>query len=283
MRQTGSSLHGVDEPTMRRLLVHEARVHSLPGRELRDLGDAILLYDPLDPEPFWNRAEAIRWPSDADGFDRRLAELLIQFASLVRQPHIWPAPAYDTPDDLIARLESNGFRDVGGGTVMVLVDPDRAEQRVAAPLPPGLRLERLHGLVGGPAQDAAGDIVSVLLDAFGVESDRRAGIESETVASLGHAAFTYYLVRLDGNPAAVARRATFDGASYLSSIGTATWARGWGLGRAVTAAASIDAVADGSEWTYLGVFNDNDVARRVYEEVGFVQVGDACPDLLLIG
>ena len=39
----------------------------------------------------------------------------------------------------------------------------------------------------------------------------------------------------------------------------------------------------GSEWTYLGVFNDNETARRVYQDVGFVQVGEPCPDLLLIG
>jgi ribosomal protein S18 acetylase RimI-like enzyme len=268
---------------MRHLLVHEARVHSLPGREIRDLGDAILLIDPGDPEPFWNRAEAIRWPDDPDAFDRRLGELLILFTSLVRQPHIWPAPAFDTPSDLVARLESNGFRDVGGGSVMVLVDPARAQRRAAAPLPDGIRLERLHGLSGDAATRAAGDIVSVLLDAFGVDAERRAGIEAETAASLGHGAFTYYLLSLDGNPASVARRATFDGASYLSSIGTADWARGWGLGRAVTAAACVDAEAAGSEWTYLGVFADNDIARRVYLDVGFAQVGDACPDLLLIG
>ena len=51
----------------------------------------------------------------------------------------------------------------------------------------------------------------------------------------------------------------------------------------MTAAASVDAVAEGSEWTYLGVFNETDLARRAYEGVGFTQVGDACPDLLLIG
>ena len=273
----------VDSATMRRLLIHEARVHSLPGRELRDLGDAILLHDPLDPEPFWNRAEGLRWPTDPDAFDRRLTELLVLFTSLVRQPHIWPSPLHDTPDDLVARLEANGFRDVGGGSVMVLTDPGVARARADAPLAPGLRIERFHGLAGEPAKDAAADIVTVLLDAFGVDPDRRSGIEAETAASMGHAAFTYYLATLDGNPAAVARRATFDGASYLSSIGTAEWARGWGLGRAVTAAASVDAVDAGSEWTYLGVFNDNDVAKRVYHDVGFIQVGAACPDLLLIG
>jgi len=268
---------------MRRLLIHEARVHSLPGREIRDLGDAILLHDPIDPEPFWNRAGAIHWPADADGFDRRLGELLVVFASIFRQPHIWPSPAHDTPPDLVARLEANGFRDVGGGCFMVLADPVRANERGAEPLAPGIRLDRFHGLRGEPATRAAADIVSVLLDAFSVDPDRRSSIEAETTASLGHAAFTYYVASLDGNPAAVARRATFDGASYLSSIGTATWARDLGLGRAVTAAASADAVAAGSEWTYLGVFAENEVARRVYRDVGFAQVGDPCPDLLLVG
>jgi len=283
MRATEPSLHGVDALTMRRLLIHEARVHSLPGREIRDLGDAILLHDPIDPEPFWNRAGAIHWPAEAVAFDRRLTELLVTFTSILRQPHIWPSPAHDTPPDLVARLEANGFRDVGAGCFMVLTDPDRANERAGEPLAPGIRVERFHGLGGEPATSAAADIVSVLLDAFSVDPDRRSGIEAETTASLGHGAFTYYLASLDGNPAAVARRATFDGASYLSSIGTATWARGRGLGRAVTAAASADAVAAGSEWTYLGVFTENGVARRVYRDVGFAQVGDPCPDLLLVG
>jgi hypothetical protein len=273
----------LDAATMRRLLIHEARVHSLPGRELRDLGDAVLLYDPMDPEPFWNRAEGLRWPSDPVAFDQRLTELLVTFTALVRQPHVWPSPLHDTPDDLVARFVANGFRDVGGGSVMALSDPDVARARATARLAPGLRIHRYHGLDGRAASEAAADIVTVLLDAFGVDPDRRSGIEAETAASMGNDAFTYYLASLDGNPAAVARRATFDGASYLSSIGTAEWARGLGLGRALTATAAIDGVDAGSEWTYLGVFNDNDVAQRLYRDVGFVQVGAPCPDLLLIG
>ena len=268
---------------MRRLLLHEARVHALPGREVRDLGDAILLHDPDDPEPFWNRAEGVRWPSEPDAFDRRLTELLVLFTSLMRQPHVWPAPLHDSPVDLVARLEANGFRDVGAGNVMLLTDPDLARQRAGRPLEPGIRLHRSHGLTGDAAAHAATDVVSVLLDAFGVDPDRRAGIEAETAASMRNAAFTYYLVTIDGNPASVARRATFDGASYLSSIGTATWARGWGLARAVTAAATVDAVDAGSTWIYLGVFDENEVAKRVYGDVGYVQVGASCPDLLLIG
>jgi ribosomal protein S18 acetylase RimI-like enzyme len=76
---------------------------------------------------------------------------------------------------------------------------------------------------------------------------------------------------------------TFEGASYLSSIGTARWARGRGLGSLVTRTAVADAVAAGSRWTYLGVFADNAVAIGVYERAGFRRLGGPAPDLLLVG
>ena len=102
------------------------------------------------------------------------------------------------------------------------------------------------------------------------------------MASLAHPWFTHYLVRLDDRPAAVARRATFEGASYLSSIGTAGWARGRGLGSLVTRLATLDGLAADSEWVYLGVFADNTPAIGIYERSGFVRVGEPCPDLLLV-
>jgi ribosomal protein S18 acetylase RimI-like enzyme len=211
-----------------------------------------------------------------------LTEILVLFASLGRQPHIWASPAHDAPTDLVARLTANGFRDMGPGNVMALVDPAPARQGASGPPPPGVTIERLAGLAGRRATIAAESVVDVLLDAFDVEAQRRAGIEGETIASLGHPWFTQYLIRVDGAPAAVARRATFDGASYLSSIGTAGWARGRGLGSLVTQVAAAEALAAGSEWTYLGVFADNAVAIRVYERCGFERVGEPAPDLLLI-
>jgi ribosomal protein S18 acetylase RimI-like enzyme len=114
-----------------------------------------------------------------------------------------------------------------------------------------------------------------------VEPGRGPGIEAETVGSLGHPWFTHYLLRVGGLPAAVARRATFDGASYLSSIGTAGWARGRGYGGLVTRAAAMDGAAAG-EWTYLGVFSENTQAIAVYRRVGFERVGGSCPDLVLV-
>jgi ribosomal protein S18 acetylase RimI-like enzyme len=272
----------IDPATMRWLLLHEARVHANPGRDLRDFDDAILLHDPLEVDPFWNRLEAIRWPDEPEAFDRRLAEALVLFAALGRQPHVWAAPLHDTPTNLTARLSSNGFIDMGGSDMMVLVDPRPARAAVSGPLPARVDLERMTGLVGPRADAAATAVVGVLLDAFEVEPERRAAIEAETVASLGHPSFTYYLARLDGEPAAVARRATFDGASYLSSIGTAGWARQQGLGRLVTVSAVADAVTAGSEWTYLGVFTDNTGAIDLYRSVGFERVGAPSADLLLV-
>jgi ribosomal protein S18 acetylase RimI-like enzyme len=272
----------VDAATMRRLILHETRVHAMPAREVRDLGDAIVLHDPIDPEPFWNRLVGIRWPADPAAFDRRLTEMLVLFASLGRQPHIWPSPLHDTPADLVERLVTNGFRDTGEGCVMVLTDPLPSEALATRPLAAGIEIERLSGIRGRVADEAATAIVEVLADAFDVGTERRLGVTAETITSLARPTFTHYLARLDGRPVAVARRATFDGISYLSSIGTAAWGRGRGLGRLVTATASADAVAAGSEWTHLGVFADNRAAIRLYHDLGFERVGEPCPDLLLI-
>jgi ribosomal protein S18 acetylase RimI-like enzyme len=272
----------IDAATMRRLLLHEAQVHSVPGRDLRDLGDAIVLSDPAEPEPFWNRVEAVRWPDEPGAFDRRLTETLVLFGSIGRQPHIWASPLHDAPGDLVERLVANGFRDVGAGNVMILADPGPATT-AAARLPANdMTVERLAGLAGRAAEAASAAIVEVLVDAFDVDPGRRGAIETETAASLGHPWFTHYLLRLDGRPATVARRATFDGASYLSSIGTAAWARSRGFGGLVTRLATADALHAASEWVYLGVFADNPGAIRVYERSGFERLGTSCPDLLLI-
>jgi ribosomal protein S18 acetylase RimI-like enzyme len=272
----------IDPATMRRLMLHEARVHAVPGRHLRDLGDAILLHDDAEPEPFWNRLESLRWSADPTEFDRRLTEVLVIFASLGRQPHIWASPLHDAPIDLVERLKANGFRDLGAGNLMALADPEPARLAAAEPVPAGVTVERLARLPVSEAGSAAAGIVDVLLEAFDVEEERRPGVEAETVASLAHPWFTHYLVRLDGQPAAVARRATFEGASYLSSIGTARWARGRGLGSLVTSLATLDGLAADSEWVYLGVFADNAPAIGIYERSGFVRVGGSCPDLLLV-
>jgi len=268
---------------MHRLLRHEAEVHAMPGRTLRDLGDSLLLTDPVEHEPFWNRLEAVDWPEEPAAFDRRLAEVSVIFASLGRQPHVWGSPPHDRPSDLADRLRANGFEDMGPGYLMVT--RDAAPARAALDRVPNgsWTLDRLSSLEGLAATEAAEAIVGVLLSAFGVEEERRAGVTVETMASLRDPRFTHYIARLDGVPAAVARRATFDRLSYLSSIGTVDAARGHGLGRLVTATAMLDAEAAGSDYIHLGVFADNPVAIGLYRSLGFEFHGDPGPDLMLVG
>jgi ribosomal protein S18 acetylase RimI-like enzyme len=264
---------------VRWLAWHEARAHALTSREVRDLGDAWLLHDETDREPFWNRVAGVAWPEAPAAFDRRLGDLFALFAGLDRIPHVWPFPGFDEPPDLTERLLANGFVDHGGGLLLVL-DPGRAT--LDAPEPPaGVTVERLHRLNGPAAVDAAEALGGVLLAAFDVEPARRVAIELEAVQGLTTDAYHAVVARVDGRPAAVARRTTFAGGSYLSSIGTDPAFRGRGLGRLVTAIAAADALEAGSRWTYLGVFEDNDVARRLYADLGFAAIGGLAPDLLL--
>lgn len=258
-------------------------MHAVPGRRLEDLGHGILLLDPVDPEPFWNRLAAVRWPTDPVAFDRRLAETAIRFVGAGRQPHLWVSPPHDEPADLAGRLVANGFEPIGDGLLMITADAGPARAVVARALDRGVAIHRYQRLREDPARAAAAAIVGVLLDAFGVGEDRRAGVEAETMATLADPRFVHYLVTVDGVPAAAARRATFDGLAYLSSIGTAPWARGRGLGRTVTATATADGLASGSAWVHLGVFADNDGAIALYDSLGFQRSGAPGPDMLLVG
>ena len=275
-------LADLDPALYRALELHETKVHARAGRVLRDLGDAYLLHDASDREPFWNRIAGLRLPDDPGAFDHRLTELMALFHGLDRIPHIWPPVLHPEPADVVERLVAAGFEDAGKGLVMILADPSALDAG-ARPTPhPRVTLERMTAVPRGEARErVASEIASILIDAFDVDPGRRAGVIAETAALFDHTDQHIVLARIDGEPAAVARRTTFDRMSYLSAIGTKAAYRGHGLGKLVTATVIEDALAAQSRVVYLGVWNENEPAIALYGNLGFVRLGSPAPDLLL--
>lgn len=273
-----------DPELARRLLVHEARAQQSVGRELRDLGDGWLLHDPADPEPFWNRLIAPRWAADTAGFNRRLDEVVTLFATLDRLPHIRPMPIGNEPPDLTSRLLSAGFEIVGGDRRMLLVDPavcrDAATSWQSQPRP-GLTVERLPDGAPGGRRSWAAEVAMVLAEAFRVDPLRRVALETDVLACAARRGCSLILLREDGVPVAVARRASVGDGSYLSSIGTRPAWRDRGLGTLATALAVVDALDAGTAFVHLAIELDNERTRAFYQRLGFAVIGDAVPDLLL--
>ena len=287
-----------DDPELaRRLVLHEARAQEAPSRELRHLGDAWLLHDPNDAEPFWNRVIAPRWPSEPAAFNRRLDEVITLFATIDRLPHVRPLPLGGEPPDLPRRLAAAGFEWLGADRRMVLVETDgararlaAAEARVAAAFGRESVTVTRHGSGGvasavpqpwGERRRWASEASLTLEHAFGVDPGRRVALENDVLACVTRPGCSIVLIRVDGEPAAIARRAATGDGSYLSSIGTRPRFRRRGLGSLATSLVVADAVRSASPVVHLSVEVDNDAGRELYESLGFAVVGEPAPDLLL--
>ncbi len=270
---------GLDAETLRFLEIHQTRAVAIPGRGWHDLRDSVMLFSAADSEPFFNRLAAVRWPADPAAFERRLSQALELFAALDRRPYIWVNPGQSTPGDLIDRLRAHDFVDLGGGYEMLLVrdprdDPDE-------PLPQGAQLHHWHGSPDVDIPARAEALALVVGDAFHVPRDRHANLVVEIGLTLATSAYHAYLLTIDGVPVATGQRYTFDGASYLSSIGTRPgWQRN-GLAELITRRLAGDSLADGCNLVYLAVQADNSTAIRVYERAGFAVLGSRSADLLM--
>ncbi len=260
---------------VRALELHEARALGRGRRTVRDLGDAILLHDPGEPDPFLNRVSGLRLPSEADAFDRRLAELVALFATLDRRPHVLLSPRFQAPVDLRQRLLSEGFVDVGGTYAMTRF---AAPTQPAPGLPRGARLEWLSA--AGERRQAVGrGAALVMSESFEVEPAMQEQIADDLDATSG--AWDVCVLFVHDEPVAAGRRFTADGLTYLSSIGTRRPWWGHGYGAAVTAALVESGRRSGGNLVHLDVEWQNARAMRTYWRLGFEIIGDRIADLLL--
>lgn len=269
---------GLDQETLRFMEVHPARAVTIAGRSWRDTGDAVMLFSAGEREPFFNRLTAVRWPSEPAAFDRRLAEACALFGALDRKPCLWVIPGLSTPADLVSRLKANGFVDQGGGYDMVLT-----QEPPAGPpeLPKGAALEHWQAVPADQVPEKAAALALVIGESFGIPPERHLNLTREIGLTMARPDFHAYLLSIDGEPVATGERYTFDGASYLSSIGTRPAWRGKGLARAITGTLARDSRSTGADLIYLGVYADNIGALRLYKSLGFAVLGPRSSDMLL--
>ena len=275
-------LLGLDDATVRFLEVHRLRAIAIPGRSWRDLGDATLLFSSSERDPFFNRLTAVRWPADTRAFDARLREAIEMFGSLERRPYIWITPGATTPADIVDRLAANGFVDQGGGLDMLLVDHagSPANGCESGRLPERARLEHWHRTPPEKLVSRAESLALVVAEAFQIPATRHRNLVAEIALTLTQPNFHAYLLTIDDEPVATGQRYTFDGASYLSSIGTRPVWRGRGLGKLVTSQLASDSLADNADLIYLAVDVDNKTAIDLYEGLGFARLGPRSADML---
>ena len=120
----------------------------------------------------------------------------------------------------------------------------------------------------------------MLAESFGALPGRAAQLADDLRVTLTDPRVALVLARVDGEPAAAAKATTFDGFTYLSSIGTREAFRGRGLAGIVTRHALEISGGRVAGRAYLGVFSGNAPAIRVYTKLGFATLGES-PDMLL--
>ena len=285
---SGERMNGlVDPDTMRRLLVHEARVHAMPDRELRDLGDA---HPPVRP----GRAGAVLEPGRGHpvaGRRRRLRSTAGR-GRWSCSPRSAASPTSGRRRSTTCRATSSnawsrtGFMMSGAGCMMAMTGP-RA-------LPPwrcsrdGARRSPSSGwgtVQAGGSTTTLADIVSVLLRCVRRRGGPPAGGRGRDGRLAGERARspTTWSGSTASRPRSHGGRRSM-GVSYLSSIGTAAWARGRGLGEMVTMAAAADARRGRQR---VGPSRRLRRQRRspsgCTTGLGFEMLGAPAPDLLLIG
>jgi ribosomal protein S18 acetylase RimI-like enzyme len=205
--------------------------------------------------PVFNYLAKLRWP--ADGWQAYVAVAEQRFHDVGEWPSVLVADQLTTPAGLAARLERLGWVPMERETILWT-----RRAAIVPHLDASLRVEAVTARTV-PLHEELERHVFELADS--TAEDRRARI-ADAIATGRLRAF---LVRLHGEPVAIARLTARDGVAALYGIGVAEGHRGAGLGRLITTVATRAGLATGNRLVWLSVDESNATASRLYASLDF--------------
>ncbi len=191
---------------------------------------------------------------DAEDFISRAKEF---FAARGRRFSIWTRVGQAADDDLAATAEAAGFQAVFEMPEMILGNNVLPTE----PLPTGAELRQLS------TEDEAPGFWRVAKEAYASNGfppevfagyTDHSGLLAENVVA--------FVVYLDGEPASIAMTIVSHGVAGIYWVGSTERARGQGLGRAVTVAATNAGLGGGAE---IASLQASPMGRPIYTKLGY--------------
>jgi ribosomal protein S18 acetylase RimI-like enzyme len=241
-----------------RIRRHVAAQSVHDGAEVRDDEELGVLrsYRPRSgPEHAY--AAMPRWPAD------EWAERLGRLRERMLAEGSWPSlllTDLDVPEGLgsVERV----MRAEGWGPVMTEQALWVGHASVVPHLDPSLRIEAVQ-------PRSVADHEALERRAFGIGRDRADDRRRRLADALASGGLRAFVVRVDGEPVAVARLSQGEGVAGLTGIGVHPAWRRRGLGTLVTVVATRGGLATGNRIVWLSVREGDDAAAGLYEKLGF--------------
>ena len=205
--------------------------------------------------PDFNLTARVRWP--AGEVPQRLEALRERMEAEGVWPQMVISEWLSEPDDLAARVEAAGWKQVRGERIMFT-----RHAPVVPHIDPGMRVE---AVTAASAIDAA----RLEAEAFGPSVD---GVEAraELLAKLVQSgAIRGFLLRLVHEPVATLRLTPGDRVAGIHGVAVAARHRRRGYGRMITAVATRAGLATGHGLVWLSVDEDNSAAYDLYRGLGY--------------
>jgi ribosomal protein S18 acetylase RimI-like enzyme len=186
---------------------------------------------------------------------------LERVADRMRADGTWPsivlADRLDRPPGLERAVRSLGWRRISTESALWV-----AHASVVPHLDTALRFEAVQ-------PRTVADHEALERRVFGADPGRAEARRRELATALAGGRLRAYVLRLRGEPIAIARLSQGDGVAGIHGLGVAREWRGQGYGTLLATVATRAGMATGNRVVWLSVDETNEVALHVYQKLGF--------------